>query len=69
MSDYSTFDIFRWAVIAFNAGCALYAWFKLKNKPLAMLSAGSALALSRPIPLVIAGLVLMVYGMARGGQF
>jgi hypothetical protein len=60
MSRYSlVFDIFRWAVVFFNAGVALHLWFNLRNKPQAMFCCGVALYLTDLFPLMVSGLVLV----------
>jgi hypothetical protein len=62
VNHYAWTDIFQWAVLLLNAGCALHAGFQQKNRPVAMMFAGAALGSTYQTALMAIGLGLVVYG-------
>jgi hypothetical protein len=59
-------DTFIWAYVFFTAGYALYAWFKLRDKPSAFYFGGMAVVFSSDLmPVMVVGLVMSIYGFVR----
>jgi hypothetical protein len=52
-----------WVYVFFSAGYALYAWFNLRDKPLAIFSGGVALTFSSDLwPVMLVGIAMCVFG-------